>query len=115
MIAEKNKARRITKEIISYFLDNHLNQFNLSFQIDKDLFFLKISAATEGKPASFDKLLADLQTEREIEVDEYFNALLGANSHDHDYSFLGKTIDRAKGGFDDGKLWLEIKRFNLNN
>lgn len=114
MLTEKNKATRITKELISYFLDNDLNKFNLDFSIDNDLFYLKVTAPVTQKPESFDALIADLKTERQIEVDEYFNALLGSHSHDHDYSFLGKAIDRAKGGFDDGLLWLEIKRFNMN-
>lgn len=115
MLAEKNKATRITKEIISYFLDNDLNEFDLKFSVDNDLFRLKISALASNKPESFDKLIHDLHTERQIEVDEYFNALLGSFSHDHDYTFLGKAIDLASGNFEDGILWLEIERQNMNS
>lgn len=113
MIMEKNKATRIMKEIISYFLDNDLNNFDLSFHIDEQVFHLSISAVTSQEPPSFQKLLLDLQTERQIEIDEYYNALIGSHCHQHDYSFLGKAIDRAEGTFENGCLTLNIWRDNI--
>ena len=95
MNIEKHKATRIMKESVSYFLDNGLNDFNLDFK------------------ASFQELLKDLQSPREIEVDEYFNALLGSHCSGHDYSFLGKAIDEAQGGFQDGVLTLTIRRYKI--
>ncbi|MGT2710962.1 hypothetical protein [Streptococcus oriscaviae] len=110
MLNEKNKATRIMKEIISYFLDNDLNDFSMDFHIKDGVFYLSIEAPCQQKPANFDQLVEDLQTERQLEVDEYFNALLGSHSH-HDYSFLGKAIDKALGSYKDGKLFLEIWRY----
>ncbi|MDO4432228.1 MAG: hypothetical protein Q4B80_02800 [Aerococcaceae bacterium] len=113
MLSEKNKATRIMKEIISYFLDNGLNDFDLKFQINDNEFYLFITADTEKEPASFAKLLSDLQTERQIEIDEYYNALLGSHCHQHDYSFLGKAIDKSEGSFENGKLSLAIWRYHV--
>lgn len=98
------------KEIISYFLENDLTDFQLNFHMKEGVFHLSIQAPTTAMPANFPQLLEDLQTERQIEVDEYFNALLGSHSQ-HDYSFLGKAIDRAEGGFSDGILSLQIWRY----
>lgn len=113
MLTEKNKCTRIMKEIVSYFLDNDLNDFKMEFAIDNGVFRLFVTAPAPGEPTSFRKLLADLNTERQLEVDEYYNALLGSNchNHEHDYTFLGKAIDKAEGGFEDGRLSLLIWRF----
>lgn len=113
MLNEKNKATRIMKEIISYFLENDLNQFDLSFKIDSKECYLSVQAPADVEPDDFQQLLSDLQAERQIELDEYYNALLGSHSK-HDYSFLGKTIDKAEGGYKDGVLSLELWRFNLD-
>ena len=113
MLSEKNKATRIMKEIISYFLDNRLNDFELKFHIDDEVFKLEITAPADAKPNSFKKLLEDLDTERQIEIDEYYNALLGSHCHEHDYSFLGKSIDHAEGSYENGILSLAIWRYNV--
>lgn len=113
MLVEKNKATRIMKEIVSYFLDNNLNDFHMDFAISDGVFRFYIEAQATAEPVSFQKLLSDLNTERQLEIDEYYNALLGSHSHahEHDYTFLGKAIDKAEGQFADGKLSLLIWRF----
>lgn len=101
------------KEVVSYFLDNGINEFQLDFSASAGVFKLAIVAETDQEPISFQKLLSDLNTERQLEVDEYYNALLGSNchNHEHDYTFLGKAIDKAEGSFEEGKLSLLIWRF----
>jgi hypothetical protein len=113
MNIEKHKATRIMKEIVSYFLDNGLNDFNLDFKASNQVVEMTVQAPCQTEPASFQELLKDLQSPREIEVDEYFNALLGSHCSGHDYSFLGKAIDEAQGGFQDGVLTLTIRRYKI--
>lgn len=113
MLTEKNKCTRIMKEIVSYFLDNELNDFKMEFSFKDGVFRLYLEAETTVEPISFKKLVSDLNMERQLEVDEYYNALLGSNchNHEHDYTFLGKAIDRAEGQFENGRLSLLIWRF----
>ena len=113
MNIEKNKAARIMKEIVSYFLDEHLNDFTMHFDVNDERFELHITAPCLQEPRSFQRLLTDLQTPRQIEIDEYFNALLGGHCHSHDYSFLGKAIDEAEGEYSDGYLKLVIRRYKM--
>lgn len=112
MLHEKNKATRITKEIISYFLDNNLLVFDLKFALENGAFTLHVTAPADSEPKTFQKLLSDLQTERQIEVDEYYNALLGGHCDKHDYTFLGKAIDHAEGKFENGILSLSLTRYD---
>ncbi|AND79664.1 hypothetical protein [Streptococcus pantholopis] len=110
MISEKNKATRIMKELIGYFLEHRYYQFDVSFQLDKDKFELSITAPSPDIPNHFKHLLRDLNTEREVEIDEYYNALLGGHGTDHDYSLLGRAIDLATLEHKEGMLTLKIYR-----
>lgn len=111
MITEKNKATRIMKELIGYFLAHQYYQFDVSFHLDDDKFELAISTPSDDVPTHFDHLLSDLCLEREVETDEYFNALLGGHSADHDYTLLGKAIDEANITLSEGVLTLQICRY----
>lgn len=99
MQQEKIKASRITKELLSYFLEHNLNQFTADFNITETSFSLTIDAPCPVEPVNFSKFIEDLNTPRAEDIDEYFNALLGNNSHQHDYTFLGKSLDEAQGHF----------------
>lgn len=110
-MSEKNRCNRIMKEVVSYYLDNDMCDFDLKFSLGDGVFRLEIDTRVDQEPTNFQKFVADLNTERQLEVDEYFNALIGAHCHDHDYTFLGKTIDKAEGKFEDGLLSLVVWRF----
>lgn len=114
MLQEKNKATRIMKEVVSYFLDNQLTVFDLHFSLENNTFTLCIHAKADSEPRTFQKLLSDLQTERQLEVDEYYNALLGGHCDKHDYTFLGKAIDSAEGKFENGLLSLTLVRYETH-
>ena len=113
MTTERDKANRILKEIVSYFMISHIYDFDIHFHIDQEMFSLEIVAKVEEKPPTFERLLSDLSTPRQFELDEYCNSLLGAHGHCHDYTFLGKAIDEVEGECKDGKLRLFLKRFNV--
>lgn len=113
MTTERDKANRIVKEIISYFMANHIYDLDMHFHIDDDLFKLDIKSKIDEKPSSFDKLLKDLNVAREFELEEYYNSLLGGHGHEHDYTFLGKAIDEAIGSYENGELKLSIIRRNI--
>lgn len=111
MITEKSKATRIMKELIGYFLEHGYYHFDVSFHLDDEKFELEISTCSDDVPKHFDQLLDDLNTEREVEIDEYYNALLGGHGTDHDYTLLGKAIDRATLHLAQGRLTLKICRY----
>lgn len=113
MPTEKNKATRIMKEIVNYYLDHQLYTFDMHVNITTAFFELEIKTETTHEPESFQQLIDDLNTPRELEVDEYYNCLLGSHTHHEDYTFLGKSIDEAFGSFENNILSLYIKRYNL--
>ncbi len=111
MVTEKIKANRIVKEIMSYFLANHIYDFDMHFHIDEQELRIEYLARLEAEPESFQGFLKDLSVPRQLELEECFNSLLGAHGHVHDYSFLGKSIFDVEGEFKDGQLRLFIKRY----
>lgn len=108
MQQEKIKATRITKELLSYFLEHNLNQFTLDFHITDTSFSLTINAPCPTEPSNFNQFIDNLSIPRDEDIDEYFNALLGNNSHQHDYTFLGKTLDEAHGHFNQDTQTLHL-------
>lgn len=110
MVDEKVKANRIVKEIMSYFLMNHIYNFNMRFHIDKKELNILYTAKLDKEPENFREFINALSVPRQIELEEYYNSLLGAHSHEHNYSFLGQALDYVEGNFHDGTLSLYIKR-----
>lgn len=113
MYNEKNRSTRILKEVVGYFIEHHMYQFDLHYDDNRERFKLDIVAPCQQKPKNFDQLIADLKTPRQLEIDEYYNGLLGGHCEIHDYSFLGKSIDDASGDYRDGKLYLSLVREHL--
>ncbi len=111
MITEKSKATRIMKELIGYFLEHCYFQFDVTFHLDEEKFDLSISTPSDSIPSHFDHLMADLSLEREVEIDEYYNALLGGHGTDHDYTLLGKAVDESSIDLKDGVLTLKVRRY----
>lgn len=111
MITEKNKSTRILKEITGYFLDQCLMQFDIHFNITKTEFELIVTAPCKEKPKSFDRFIEELNVPRELEIEEYYNALLGSHTQHEDYSFLGKNIDVANGNYENNQLSVQIIRY----
>lgn len=114
MITEKNKASRIIKEIINYYLDNQIYLFDIHVNITPETITITITAQCQTIPATFTQLLADLNVTREVEMDEYYNALLGSHNHHEDYTFLGKSIDSAIGSYEDNLLSLTLIRHHIH-
>lgn len=110
MITEKNKATRILKEVTGYFLGEHLYDLSIEFKLTQEHVEIRVSAPCDQLPSSFEQFLKDLNVPREIEADEYYNALLGSHTSHADYSFLGKAIDVATGTYHDQVLSLYILR-----
>ncbi|MFK8243325.1 MULTISPECIES: hypothetical protein [unclassified Facklamia] len=110
MITEKDKAARITKEIIHYFLEHHLYTFDLHFNITCDFFELEIKTQTDKVPHNFNQFVDDLSIARQYELDEYYNSLLGSHTDHQDYKCLGQSIDEVTTSFENGQLVLYIKR-----
>lgn len=113
MKIEKTKSLRIIKELLSYFLENELSQFQLHYTDTGSELTIHIQATTDALPHTFQSFLADLQVPRELEIDEYFSSLLGSHHTQHDWSFLGKSIDSAQGYYEDGSVHLIITRQHL--
>lgn len=113
MISERSKATRIMKELTGYFLEHKYYKFDVNFDLTTERFELTIKAPASEIPKHFDSLLEDLNIEREVEIDEYYNALLGGHGTDHDYTLLGKAVDSATVELIDGLLSLKVRR-NIN-
>lgn len=110
-IDEQDKAKRILKELAGYFFDNKIYDFDLNVQFNSKALTITISGEVDTEPKSFKSLMKDLSLPRQMDIDEYYNALLGSHNHYHDdYSLLGEAIDFVEGRFEDGRLSIKLVR-----
>lgn len=110
-IEEQDKAKRILKELAGYFFDNKIYEFDLNVQFNTEALTITISGEVNAEPKSFRSLMKDLSLPRQMDIDEYYNALLGSHTHYHDdYSLLGEAIDVVEGKFEDGRLSIKLVR-----
>lgn len=112
MINEKSRAPRIVKELIGYFLEHKYYHFDLSFDLNPKELRVIIKVPMTSVPDHFFDLVDDLNLPRSVEIDEYYNALLGGHGTDHDYTLLGESVDEASLDFEDGILTLTVSRYN---
>ena len=110
-IDEQDKAKRILKELAGYFFDNKIYEFDLNVQFNTEALTITISGEVNVEPKTFRSLMKDLSLPRQMDIDEYYNALLGSHTHYHDdYSLLGEAIDVVEGKFEDGRLSIKLVR-----
>lgn len=110
MITEKNKATRIIKEITGYFLSKQICSFEIDIEMQKTRLELTFTFDKADEPSNFDRFVADLNTPRQYELEEHFNSLLGSHTHYEDYSFLGRSVDKASVKEDNEKIHLIVHR-----
>lgn len=115
MINEKDKANRIVKEFMTYFLSHNLTDITMHLKIDEQAMELNFTVPCQTQPSDFNKLLKSLNVPRQYELEEYYNSLLGAHhTNQHDYTFLGKALDEVVGEYKDGAISLWVKRLRIN-
>lgn len=110
-IEEQDKAKRILKELAGYYFDNKIYDFQLNVLFDSKALTITISGQIAEEPKSFKSLMKDLSLPRQMDIDEYYNALLGSHNHYHDdYTLLGEAIDVVEGKFENGCLSITLVR-----
>lgn len=110
MYTEHDKAKRIISEVMGYFIETDVDDFSVAIHLGDECLILDIEAECEQEPDDFQSFLKDLNVPREIEIDEYYSQLLGSHANHLDYTLLGKSIDKADGQYENGKLTLKIVR-----
>lgn len=115
MINEKDKANRIIKEFMTYFLSHNLTDISMHLKFTNEAMDLTFTVPCAEAPSDFNELLRALNVPRQYELEEYYNSLLGAHhSIQHDYSLLGKALDEVKGEYKAGYIQLYVKRCHIN-
>ena len=111
IIDEQDKAKRILKELAGYYFDNGICNFDITVEFNSKALTITIAGDIEEEPKSFKSLMKDLSLPRQIDIDEYYNALLGSHTHYHDdYSLLGEAIDEVEGKFEGQRLTIKLVR-----
>ncbi|MBO0423011.1 hypothetical protein [Enterococcus plantarum] len=98
---ERDKAKRIIDELLTYFFSNDIEEIRISVNFTSEGFSIAIQGNTEEEPENVLHLLDLLNTPRDLSIESYYDELLGITHHEEeDYHLLGLMIDDAEIIFD---------------
>lgn len=98
---EREKAKRIVDELLTYFFSNNIEEIRIAMDFTSEGFYIDMQGKTEEEPENLLHLLDLLNTPRDLSIEGYYDELLGITHHEEeDYHLLGLMIDEAEISFD---------------
>ena len=110
---EREKARRIIDELLTYFFSHEINQSHVDITFASDGFHTTIQGTCEQLPSDIYDFLEMLNTPRDRDLESYYDELLGGHHSLHeekDYNLLGMMIDEADILYENQQLRIEVFR-----
>lgn len=111
---EKEKAKRIVDELLTYFFTNQINEIRIGLDFIPEGFYVEMQGKSETEPEDIWYLLELLNTPRDTSLEADYEELLGVTHHEEkDYLLLGSMIDEAEISYDSPIF--DIKVFRKKN
>ncbi|MBO0439075.1 hypothetical protein [Candidatus Enterococcus ikei] len=108
---ERDKAKRIVDELLTYFFSNDIEEIRISVDFTPEGFYIEIQGKTDDEPENVLHLLDLLNTPRDLSIESYYDELLGITHHEEeDYHLLGLMIDEAEISFDASIFTIKVFR-----
>ncbi|OTN75967.1 hypothetical protein A5886_001043 [Enterococcus sp. 8G7_MSG3316] len=110
---EKERARRIADEVVTYFLSHHCTQITSQMTFEAEGFYGRVHGPCSEKPDDLAHFIDMLNTPRDITLENYYVELLGGHQTIHeekDYYLLGTMIDKATITYEDNYLTVSVFR-----
>ncbi|UUX34674.1 hypothetical protein [Fundicoccus culcitae] len=104
MPQEKKKIKLIVSELLDYFLNQNIDNLNITIQKQPTQINITLSAPVQQLPADMDEILNKLNTPRQPEMEDYYEDLLGLREHRFDVEVLATMVDAAEVTLDDNSI-----------
>ena len=114
---EKERARRIVDEVVTYFLSHDCQKITSEMAFEAEGFKAVVEGPFPEQPSDLEHFIDMLNTPRDSTLENYYVELLGGHQTIHeekDYYLLGLMIDEAAIMYDEGQLIVELFRKKYN-
>lgn len=114
---EKERARRIVDEVVTYFLSHDCQKIISEMAFDAEGFKAVVQGQFPEQPSDLEHFIDMLNTPRDSTLENYYVELLGGHQTIHeekDYYLLGLMIDEASIMYEDEQLIVELYRKKYN-
>lgn len=110
----KNSDKIISKiidEFVDYLLLNGASNINVNIQKDGERYQVLINSNyTENKANNFNKLVKELNSPKQKEVEEYYWELIGGTHCGDEFQLIGMMLDEAAVKIEDGDIEIKLLR-----
>ncbi|MBL1224441.1 hypothetical protein [Enterococcus sp. BWR-S5] len=108
---EREKAKRIIDELLTYFFSNDIEDIRIGLDFVEEGFYIEMQGKIDEEPSDVLHLLELLNTPRDPSIESYYDELLGITHHEEeDYHLLGLMIDEAEITFDSSIFDIKVFR-----
>lgn len=112
MPEERRKAELISHELMSYFIVHEAHKISLTSNFLADGFLIEIQGEMKQQPDNLEHLTMLLNVERDRDIEDYYDGLLGIHHEEDDYALLGIMTDQAEVAYDHPDLSIKLFRGN---
>ncbi len=110
---EHHTVMKILQDLAGYFVEHNIENLKINMVVNKDGAWIELEGKAATRPADLDILASALQVQRDPEIDDYHEHLLGMHMEDEDYNLVGMSIDSAYIDYYDEMLKIKVHRKNL--
>lgn len=110
MLEERRKAELISHELLRYFFTQRTKDIQMSIVFEESQFVVIVQGEMVNSPQDLEEFTWLLSVERDPDLDEYAEGLVGTHHEAEDFALLGIMTDKAEVDFTDGRLTVKLYR-----
>lgn len=110
MLEERRKAEIITYEMLEYFFDQQAQHIQSSVDFVPDGTSIQIEGTFEQPPEHLEDLVTFLNMERNYDLEDYYDGLVGSHHELEDYALIGMLTDKVSVNYEAPTLQIHLFR-----
>lgn len=111
MLEERRKAEVISQELLRYFFNHQMAKIGLNIDFEEDKMSITAYGEIAEPPSDLAEFTSILNLDRDVDLEDYLQGLVGTHHEAEDFSLLGIMTDDAEVVFLDGILTIKLYRF----
>ncbi len=110
---EKAKTKKFVNVLIGYFFRHQIINFDLEVRMDDEKTEITIRGKTDRIIAGIDKICMLCNVQRKVEMEDYYDELLGMRDTDDDLELMSYMLDEASLSYENQLLTFTVVRLRV--